>query len=59
VKNLVIAKRYAKAMFSLALQDGKIEQYGQELDAFVQLMTQLPELADALRNPLYLCHGRQ
>jgi F-type H+-transporting ATPase subunit delta len=53
VKNLVIAKRYAKALFTLAIQDGKIEQYGEELGAFVQLMTQLPELADALRNPLY------
>ncbi len=53
MKNLVIAKRYAKALFGLAVQDGKIEQYGQELDGFVQLMAQLPDLADALRNPLY------
>jgi F-type H+-transporting ATPase subunit delta len=53
VKNLVIAKRYAKALFGLAVKDGKIDQYGQELDAFVQLMAQLPDLADALRNPLY------
>lgn len=53
MKNLVIAKRYAKALFSLAVKDGLVDQYGQEVDAFVQVMAQLPDLADALRNPLY------
>jgi F-type H+-transporting ATPase subunit delta len=53
VKNLVIAKRYAKALFNLAVKDKLVDQYGQELEAFVQLMAQLPDLADALRNPLY------
>jgi F-type H+-transporting ATPase subunit delta len=53
VKNLVIAKRYAKALFSLAQSEKKIEQYGQELDGFVQLMDQVPDLANAIQNPLY------
>ncbi len=53
MKNLVIAKRYAKALFNLAKDEGQIEQYGQELDGFVQLLGQLPDLANAIQNPLY------
>jgi len=53
VKNLVIAKRYAKALFNLAQEDGKVEQYGEELDGFVRLSAELPDLANAIQNPLY------
>lgn len=53
MKNLVIAKRYAKALFNLALEQGQVEQYRQELDDFVRLLNELPELADAIENPLY------
>jgi F-type H+-transporting ATPase subunit delta len=53
VKNLIIAKRYAKALFNLAQEDGKVEQYGQELDGFVRLSGELPDLANAIQNPLY------
>lgn len=53
MKNLVIAKRYARALFNLALQEQAVEQYGQELDQLVQLFRDLPDLADAIQNPLY------
>jgi F-type H+-transporting ATPase subunit delta len=53
VRNLVIAKRYSKALFNLALEEGQVEQYGQELDNFVRLLGELPDLADAIQNPLY------
>lgn len=53
MRNLVIAKRYAKALFNLAEQDKAIEQYGQELDQFVRLLGELPNLADGIENPLY------
>jgi F-type H+-transporting ATPase subunit delta len=53
VRNLVIAKRYAKALFNLAKDEGQIDQYGQELDGFVQLLGHLPDLANAIQNPLY------
>ena len=53
MKNLIIAKRYAKALFNLAREDGKVEQYGQELDDFVRLLGELPDLANAIQNPLY------
>ena len=53
MKNLIIAKRYAKALFNLAQEDGKVDQYGQELDGFVRLLGELPDLANAIQNPLY------
>ena len=33
--------------------DDKVEQYGQELDGFVRLLGELPDLANAMQNPLY------
>ncbi|MCE5244422.1 MAG: ATP synthase F1 subunit delta [Syntrophobacteraceae bacterium] len=53
MKNLVIAKRYAKALFNLALDGGWVGQYGRELDDFVRLLKDFPELAEAIQNPLY------
>jgi len=53
VKNLVIAKRYAKALFNIALQEAKIEQYGQELGQLLQLFKELPDVAEAMQNPLH------
>ena len=53
MRNLVIAKRYAKALFNLAEQDKAIEQYGQEMDQFVRLLGELPKLAGAIQSPLY------
>jgi F-type H+-transporting ATPase subunit delta len=53
VKNLVIAKRYAKALFNLALEGGQVEQYCQELDGFAGLLKDVPSVADAIQNPLY------
>jgi F-type H+-transporting ATPase subunit delta len=53
VKNLIIAKRYAKALFNLAQEEAKIDQYGEELAGLVRLFETTPELADAIQNPLY------
>lgn len=53
MKNLIIAKRYSKALFNLALEEDLVGQYGQELGAFVKLLQDLPDLADAVQNPLY------
>lgn len=53
MRNQIIAKRYAKALFSLAVDGGWIGQYGRDLDEFVRLLKDYPELADAIQNPLY------
>jgi F-type H+-transporting ATPase subunit delta len=53
VKNLIIAKRYSRALFNLAEEEKSIEQYGAELDGFNEVLKQLPDLGGAFRNPLY------
>jgi len=53
VKNQVIAKRYSRALFTLALEANAVEQYGTELDGFDKVLKDLPDLENALRNPLY------
>jgi len=53
VKNQVIAKRYSRALFNLAREEKAIEQFASELDGFSQVLKDLPELGNALRNPLY------
>ena len=53
MKNLIIAKRYSKALFNLAEEGKAIEQYGQELHGFDEVLKRFPDLENALRNPLY------
>ncbi len=53
MKNQVIAKRYSRALFNLAEEEKAIEQYGTELDGFKEVLKKLPDLGNALRNPLY------
>jgi F-type H+-transporting ATPase subunit delta len=53
VKNQVIAKRYSRALFNLAQEEKAVEQYGTELDGFNEVLRDIPDLENALRNPLY------
>ncbi len=53
MKNQVIAKRYSRALFNLAVEGNAIEQFGTELDGFNQLLKALPDFENMLRNPLY------
>lgn len=53
MKNLAIARRYAKALLLIGKEDGQIEAYRQELDRVAQLMAQEQQLADTIANPLY------
>ncbi|MBI5549622.1 MAG: F0F1 ATP synthase subunit delta [Deltaproteobacteria bacterium] len=46
-----IARRYAKALFELAAEDGLLEQTGQELAALRQALEADPQLEVALRSP--------
>jgi len=60
VKQLILAKRYAKAIFSLGKEQGKVEAYADSLNAIAELYknTEL-EVEDALTNPLYPVEARQ
>jgi len=48
-----IARRYAKALFSLAVEKGRIEAWSDTLVALGQAVDQSPELRDVLQNPAY------
>lgn len=48
-----MAKRYAKALFSVGKEEDKLEAYQKELNGFAQALQASPELRDALTNPVY------
>ena len=59
MKNLTIARRYAKALLIIGKEDGQAETYRDELDGFVKLMAKEKELEQAITNPLYGASGRK
>jgi F-type H+-transporting ATPase subunit delta len=59
VKNLVIARRYAKALLLIGKEDGQIDAYREELGAFARLIGREKGLQQALVNPLYDVDGRK
>ncbi len=48
-----IARRYAKALFSLASERGRIEPWSESLDALKAAIASSTELRDVLANPVY------
>jgi F-type H+-transporting ATPase subunit delta len=59
MKNLSIARRYAKALLLIGKEDGKAESYKEELDGFTNLLSREKELDHAICNPLYDSDGRK
>ena len=59
MKNLAIARRYAKALLLIGKEDGQVDAYKEELDGFAGLMKQENELNQAITNPLYDASGRR
>ena len=53
MKNLAIARRYAKALLLIGKEDGNTETYREELNRFAELLEQQSQLNQALINPLY------
>jgi len=53
VKNLVIARRYAKALLLIGKENDQAEAYREELDGFSGLIEREKDLAQAIVNPLY------
>ena len=60
MKQIILAKRYAKAIFSLGKEQDKVDSYAELLAAIAELYMD-PKLgvADALTNPLYPLEARQ
>ncbi len=59
MKNLTIARRYAKALLIIGKEDGQAEAYGKELDGFARMISRENALAQAIGNPLYGAAGRK
>lgn len=48
-----IARRYAKALFSLAVEKGRVEAWSESLLGLGKALEAAPELRDVLQNPAY------
>jgi F-type H+-transporting ATPase subunit delta len=48
-----IARRYAKALFSLADEQGQVEQWSSALDALGRALASSPELRETLSSPVF------
>ena len=59
MKNLKIARRYAKALLIIGKEDNEAETYKEELDRFSDLITSEKELEQAITNPLYYAGDRK
>ena len=59
MKNLAIARRYAKALLLIGKEDGQAESYREELGGLAELVAQDKALEQAVTNPLYDVGGRR
>jgi F-type H+-transporting ATPase subunit delta len=59
MKNLAIARRYAKALLLIGQQDGQTERYRSELQSIAGLVAGEPQLDQAINNPLYGSSARR
>ncbi|MGD8899171.1 MAG: ATP synthase F1 subunit delta [Desulfobacterales bacterium] len=53
MKNLAVARRYAKALLLISKEDGRTDSYQKELSGFAELMEKEETLNQAVTNPLY------
>ena len=59
MKNLSVARRYAKALLLIGKEDGHADTYREELSSFADLMEREDALNQAITNPLYESSGRR
>ncbi len=59
MKQTILARRYAKAIFMVGTEESKYEEYNEVLQAVAGLYASNPEVVDALTNPLYPLDVRQ
>lgn len=59
MKNLAIARRYAKALLLIGKEDGQAETYREELAGFAALVGSERTLEQAITNPLYNASDRR
>lgn len=54
-----VSKRYAKALLSIGREDGKYQQYGEDLRDFSEFFQLNPEFAQAVTNPIFELEDRK
>lgn len=59
MKNTVLAKRYAKALFAVGKEEDDFDEYSKALNEMAGLYTSTPEVRDALTNPMYPLEVRE
>ena len=59
MRHTILARRYAKALFSLGKEQGKTSDYSEILAAIASLYDGENGVGDALNNPLYPLDVRQ
>lgn len=59
MKNLAVARRYAKALLLISKEDEQTDVYRKELSGFADLMKQGNALNQAITNPLYDANKRR
>ncbi|MDH3328803.1 MAG: ATP synthase F1 subunit delta [Desulfobulbaceae bacterium] len=59
MRQTILARRYAKALFSLGKEKNKLESYNEALAAIAALYDEIPEVGDSLTTPLYPLDARQ
>jgi len=59
MKNLAVARRYAKALLLIGKEDGNAENYQEELAKFADLIEREKSLDMTLNNPLYDADARR
>lgn len=53
MKQTILAKRYAKALFAVGKEEGTFEAHSQALKDLAELIAKQPEIMDGLTNHLY------
>ena len=59
MKNLAIARRYAKALLLIGQEDGQAETYRAELNGISELIQNEKDLGTVINNPLYEASARK
>ncbi len=59
MKNLAVARRYAKALLLIGKEDGRAETYREELEGIASLVSENKTLEQTIGNPLYDQAGRK
>lgn len=53
MKNEILAKRYAKALFVVGKEEDALDDFATSLNGFADLFSTTPEVEDGLTNPVY------